>query len=211
MSPEDDPTDADRIPNHDEMPRGWNPISQTDDTSLQQKRLNGHNKTSPAHENGKNGVNNKMEKQTLSPLLQKENSNNSNSNHNNYSNSDPHNDSETEHKSNNNEWAANMSTNLKIDMKNGWKEIPQAEAPVNGSNKINGNGMSIRKNNLVHDTNGHSEKLAEQDPLTGSKKQQDIDELSSCGIGSCQPKWALKFASTHAFMVVFLLAWILQV
>lgn len=58
----------------------------------------------------------------------------------------------------------------------------------------------------------HSDNLAEKDPLTGEHDRlADIDEISNCGIGLCKPKWARVFASTHCFMVVFLLAWILQV
>lgn len=55
--------------------------------------------------------------------------------------------------------------------------------------------------------------MAEQDPLTGgvARKEIDIEEMSTCGIGSCQPKWARMFSSTHTFMIVFLLAWVLQV
>lgn len=39
----------------------------------------------------------------------------------------------------------------------------------------------------------------------------ELDGISSCGIGKCQPKWARFFASTYVFMIVFLLAWVLQV
>lgn len=38
----------------------------------------------------------------------------------------------------------------------------------------------------------------------------DDDDDRICGIGSCRPKWATKLASTKVFMVVFLLAWVLQ-
>lgn len=31
-----------------------------------------------------------------------------------------------------------------------------------------------------------------------------------CGLGSCQPRWARIFESTHVFMVVFLSGWVLQ-
>lgn len=60
---------------------------------------------------------------------------------------------------------------------------------------------------------GIVEKLhtAEDDPLTGVIcKDIDPDELSTCGIGACQPKWARMFATTKSFMCVFLIAWVLQ-
>lgn len=38
----------------------------------------------------------------------------------------------------------------------------------------------------------------------------DEDDDRICGIGACRPKWATKLASTKVFMVVFLLAWVLQ-
>lgn len=201
MSPED-VLQTDRIPTIiDNMPRGWNPISQTDDigsnVAIVPKKTNGHNGSPATPVNGKNGGVHKVDKQPWSPLLKDA------------SPQDPH-DSEGDHKSNNNEWASNLSTNLKREIKNGWKEIPQQEddGTING-HKTNGNGLINGK--IQQSTNGHSDKLAEQDPLTGARKPQEIDELSSCGIGSCQPKWARLFASTHVFMVVFLLAWILQV
>lgn len=76
----------------------------------------------------------------------------------------------------------------------------------------NNNGSLINNKGLLG-ANGLS---AELDPLTGDTKEgsrvdRESDEISQCGIGSCQPKWARSFATTHAFMVVFLLAWILQV
>lgn len=40
--------------------------------------------------------------------------------------------------------------------------------------------------------------------------EDENDEDRICGIGSCRPKWATKLASTKVFMVVFLLAWVLQ-
>lgn len=42
----------------------------------------------------------------------------------------------------------------------------------------------------------------------GAGDGDDDDRI--CGIGSCRPKWATKLASTKVFMVVFLLAWVLQ-
>lgn len=113
---------------------------------------------------------------------------------------------------NNNEWKT-IPENSNIDMKNGWKEIPQIE-DNNGVHKIQGNnnGSLTNGNSALGNGNGHSDKLNhEQDPLAFQLRIPDIEEISSCGIGSCRPKWARNFASTHVFMVVFLLAWILQV
>ena len=62
--------------------------------------------------------------------------------------------------------------------------------------------------------NGHSEKIQELDPLTGHRQlaqTSSADPASYCGLGSCQPRWARRLASTHVFMVVFLFAWVLQV
>lgn len=45
--------------------------------------------------------------------------------------------------------------------------------------------------------------------VTGLNIEED-DQESHCGLGSWQPKWARVFESTHVFMVVFLLGWVLQ-
>ncbi|XP_001983980.3 solute carrier organic anion transporter family member 74D, partial [Drosophila grimshawi] len=119
--------------------------------------------------------------------------------------------------SNNNEWKASEDIN---NLKNGL---------LSNNNGHNG-----------HNThNGHSlrEKYAhEQAPLTGGYKlpprgseseESDFDSDligggggaggigiddggSNCGLFGCRPRWARRFASTHVFMVVFLLAYILQ-
>ncbi|KAH8372105.1 hypothetical protein KR093_010088, partial [Drosophila rubida] len=113
--------------------------------------------------------------------------------------------------SNNNEWKAAEDIN---NLKNGL---------LSNSNN-NGNGHTHGAHN------GHSlrEKYAhEQAPLTGSYKlpprgseseESDFDsdlngvgeEGANCGLFGCRPRWARRFASTHVFMVVFLLAYILQ-
>lgn len=82
-----------------------------------------------------------------------------------------------------------------------------------------------RSNNNGSITNGKVgigliNKSDELDPLTGlckekvensSYSQEDkcLDE-EGCGLFGCAPKWARSLASTHTFMVVFLLAYILQ-
>ncbi|KAH8342463.1 hypothetical protein KR059_008864 [Drosophila kikkawai] len=108
---------------------------------------------------------------------------------------------------------------------NEWKG-PAVEDLKNG-NHTNNNGTS---NGHGH---GHnlSEKYAhEQAPLTGGYKlpprsseseesdfdsdlnggSSSADATASCGLFGCRPRWARRFASTHVFMVVFLLAYILQ-
>lgn len=66
----------------------------------------------------------------------------------------------------------------------GWSPIPQRD---NGCN-VNGKSASI---NAV-------------------QEEEEADQGSHCGLGSWQPKWARAFESTHVFMVVFLLGWVLQ-
>lgn len=134
-------------------------------------------------------------------------------------------DSSGNHKTTNNNdvWSTslpvNSSTGLPRAEKNGWKELPQDEeesrrsttgiATLNGGS--NGNGVA-NGNGISNGQNGHSDKLAEQDPLTGIVlKDVEEDEQSTCGIGACQPKWARSLASTKSFMCVFLVAWVLQV
>lgn len=111
--------------------------------------------------------------------------------------------------SNNNEWKAPEDLGH---LKNGLGNI------LSSNNNGTGNGHSL------------SEKYAhEQAPLTGGYKlpprsseseESDFDSdlnggssaesSSSCGLFGCRPRWARRFASTHVFMVVFLLAYILQ-
>lgn len=197
MSPEDD-LQTERIPAIDDVPinRAWKPILQSD--NLTSAKLNGRSNSPSSQSNNKiNGTNctTSDNPSWSSPLLKDSSA------------QDHNNSEEISHKSNNNEWSQ-MTPNIKRDVKNGWKEIPQDE-DIGGAQKVNGNGLLNGKNG-VNGTNGH-DKLAELDPLTGGRKPNDLDELSNCGIGSCQPKWARLFSSTHVFMVVFLMAWILQV
>lgn len=233
MSPEDD-LQTQRIPAIDEMPlnRGWNPISQNENlppasaAATAAAKTNGHNgqsaNNSPNHHaytnGGKNGVKSIDKSWSAAPLLIE-----------NKEQTDSESEQTTHHTSNNNDWSLNKQSR---ELKNGWKEVPQDEE-MNGSaaaHKLNGNGISNgTKNATTHHrngstdkttvqstTNGHSDKLAlaEQDPLTGehhARKETDLDELSECGAGACHPKWSRIFASTHAFMFVFLLGWVLQV
>lgn len=197
MSPEDD-LGTERIPAIDDIPinRAWKPILQAENVTV---KSNGRSNSPSSQLNNKNNGTNCTTSDNpswSSPLLKD-------------SSAQDHSKSEEiSHKSNNNEWSQ-MTPSIKRDVKNGWKEIPQDEEIGGGQPKVNGNGLMNGKNG-VNGTNGH-DKLAELDPLTGGRKPNDLDELSNCGIGSCQPKWARLFSSTHVFMVVFLMAWILQV
>ncbi|XP_036335831.1 solute carrier organic anion transporter family member 74D-like [Rhagoletis pomonella] len=118
--------------------------------------------------------------------------------------------------SNNNEWKdAEQSNNLK----NGLLHYPVNHQGNNNGSLMNGkNGIGL----------GVPDKYDEQDPLTGLYTQKHIrphepdesdsdSELSNvdgqgpgCGLFGCRPKWARNFASTNVFMIVFLLAYILQ-
>lgn len=118
--------------------------------------------------------------------------------------------------SNNNEWKDAEKIN---NLKNGLLHCPVNRQGNNNGSLMNGkNGIGL----------GVSDKYDEQDPLTGLYTQKhtrprepdesDSDsELSNidrqapgCGLFGCRPKWARNFASTNVFMVVFLLAYILQ-
>lgn len=86
---------------------------------------------------------------------------------------------------------------------------------TNGKLCGNNNGSLINSKTLLGNTNGYP---AELESLTGRRKKniqddEDLasDDISQCGLGGCQPRWTRSFASTHCFMVVFLIAWVLQV
>lgn len=109
---------------------------------------------------------------------------------------------------NNNEWKASEDIN---NLKNGLL-----------SNN-NGNGHNGHNGHNLREKYAH-----EQAPLTGGYKlpargseseESDFDsdlncggadDGANCGLFGCRPRWARRFASTHVFMVVFLLAYILQ-
>lgn len=103
--------------------------------------------------------------------------------------------------SNNNDWKVGKTNSRAVD---------------NSSNRSNNNSPLINGKPI-------KDKYDEHDPLTGlyvKVKQEshtiDDDDLQptkeseGCGLFGCKPKWARSLASTHMFMVVFLLAYILQ-
>lgn len=98
----------------------------------------------------------------------------------------------------------------------GWQPVPQhdADQPPSGVTIVppcNNNGTLLA--NGKSSCNGHRDD--ENSALTGGVNATpashlcDDDEIQ-CGVGSCKPRWARPLASTRVFMVVFLLAWILQ-
>lgn len=235
MSPEDD-LQTQRVPAINDIPlnRGWKSISQSDEIPP-----NGNNHTNSSQRSQQESpllLNNGDHRNhnILNSLADSENERN-------HIRSANNNEWDSGGNGNGTNDAIPLSANKPREMKNGWKEVPQHETtePLNGGNGValkkngNGNGAMINGaaggNNGVHSNgpaaistvtdislkNGHSDKLAEQDPLTGihhqHHKEVDDDEMSTCGIGACQPKWATMFSSTHTFMIVFLLAWVLQV
>lgn len=113
---------------------------------------------------------------------------------------------------NNNKWPVLTSPNSLSKPKYVWRELPQDDDAM-GLFKPNMNAASNALANGNGFRNGSSDKN-EHESLTGIVRHPIADypeDEPGCGIGFCKPKWAGVFASTHVFMVVFLLAWILQV
>lgn len=81
--------------------------------------------------------------------------------------------------------------------------------------KCNGNGLN---NNNNHDDfkmdmkiNGNDKNLNEDDPLTGANQNwQFVNSSGNSGSENAKLKWRYRFASTNFFMVIFLIAYILQ-
>lgn len=98
----------------------------------------------------------------------------------------------------------------------GWQPVPQhdADQPPSGVTIVppcNNNGTLLA--NGKSSCNGHRDD--ENSALTGGTNATPASHLCDdddiqCGVGSCRPRWARPLASTRVFMVVFLLAWILQ-
>lgn len=91
---------------------------------------------------------------------------------------------------------------------NGIGRSGKSQLKVVVSKADNENGLNNNHDEYKMDmkTNGNSnEKVAEDDPLTGHKKW-DIDGSAE----AFQPRWAQRFATTNCFMVIFLLAYVLQ-
>ncbi|XP_031619766.1 solute carrier organic anion transporter family member 74D isoform X2 [Contarinia nasturtii] len=111
---------------------------------------------------------------------------------------------------NNNKWPVLTSPSNLTNSKYVWRELPQDDDSL-GLYKPN-----LNTANALSNANGLNGK-SEHESLTGVVRHpkndypnDDYYERSDCGIGFCKPKWARVFASTHVFMVIFLLAWILQ-
>lgn len=74
------------------------------------------------------------------------------------------------------------------------------EGGKNGNDALNNNQDEYK---LDMKTNGN-DKIAEDDPLTG-RRRREVSES-----GAKEPKWSQRFASTNFFMLIFLLAYVLQ-
>lgn len=74
------------------------------------------------------------------------------------------------------------------------------EGGANGSDALNNNRDEYK---LDMKSNG-SDKVAEDDPLTGRRRREGSEG------GAKEPKWSQRFASTNFFMLIFLLAYVLQ-
>lgn len=123
---------------------------------------------------------------------------------------------------NNNEWGDSEKMN---NIKNGLLHYNNGHNHQHHHNthhlpQGNNNGSLLNGKHGI----GITDKYDEQDPLTGLCKPKQLltnesdssdpsenpNQASNCGIFGCRPKWARNFASTHVFMVIFLLAYILQ-
>lgn len=73
-----------------------------------------------------------------------------------------------------------------------------------GTEQSKGDGLNNNQDEYKMDVkiNGN-EKVAEDDPLTGHRKWDETE-------GSKESRWTQRFASTNFFMVIFLLAYVLQ-
>ncbi|EDW69299.1 solute carrier organic anion transporter family member 74D [Drosophila virilis] len=122
--------------------------------------------------------------------------------------------------SNNNEWKASEDIN---NLKNGLlsnnngnghnghslrEKYAHEQAPLTGGYKLPGGGVVGGGGGGVGGARAHGSESEESD--FDSDLNGGGDEGSNCGLFGCRPRWARRFASTHVFMVVFLLAYILQ-
>ncbi|XP_075160721.1 organic anion transporting polypeptide 74D [Haematobia irritans] len=108
-----------------------------------------------------------------------------------------------------------MASNNNEELKNLKNEIMH-QLPLQSNN----NGSMVNGKNGI----GHNDKYDELDPLTGLYRQKhdieesdqdsdrhcDLKKKPGCGLFGCRPKWARNLASTHMFMIVFLVAYVLQ-
>lgn len=71
----------------------------------------------------------------------------------------------------------------------------------------NGNGLNNNHDEYKLDMKTNiNDKVAEDDPLTGHRKWDVVEGSKEV----FQPRWTQRFASTNFFMVIFLLAYVLQ-
>lgn len=93
----------------------------------------------------------------------------------------------------------NQHTSKQLNFRNNGRSLQKSETPSNNGNSLNNNHDEYK---MDVKTNGN-EKVAEDDPLTGHRTWGDVERTK-------EPRWAQKFASTNFFMVIFLLAYVLQ-
>lgn len=83
---------------------------------------------------------------------------------------------------------------------------PQKVATVSNDSRRNGNSLNNNHDEYKVDMKNGNDKVTEDDPLTGRRKWNAAGQSGE----AFQPRWRQKFASTKFFMVVFLLAYVLQ-
>lgn len=99
----------------------------------------------------------------------------------------------------------NGSTNLSDDSNQNNINIHQNGRTVMEAH--NGNGLNNNREEYKVDMKLiGSEKVAEDDPLTGQTRKVVVASSRD----NQQPRWSNRFASTNFFMVIFLLAYVLQ-
>jgi hypothetical protein len=83
-------------------------------------------------------------------------------------------------------------------------DTTSANLHKNGHNGLNNNRDEYKMDMKTHGSD--KDKVAEEDPLTGHQKWQVIEGAKE----SSPPRWRHRLASTNFFMVIFLLAFVLQ-
>lgn len=228
MSPEDDHLQSEQVTSNGGGGRNHDDHWSTNTTKSPTK--NGVHQSIGSNNNGYVNSNailkqNGDDSHSWLPLLSHHNNHN---NHNHQANEQQHQQqqppppSATPPMTNNNKWPVLTAPSTLTNSKYMWRELPQDDEsmalykPKNLNASANAATLAAGHNR--NGSAGLNGKKSELESLTGEKWLNDYSndddefhEKSECGIGLCKPRWARKFASTHVFMVIFLLAWILQV
>lgn len=237
MSPEDDHLQGDQVTTNGDGGRNhdnhcWSTNTAANTTKSPKNNGNAHQAIG-SNNNGyisSNAILNQNgdDSHTWLPLLNHHNHNNHNNhhlhNHHHANEQQQHEQSPpTPQMTNNNKWPVLTAPANLTNSKYMWRELPQDDdsmykPKMNINASANAAVLATAGNR--NGSSGLNGKKSEHESLTGVKRHSlndysnDDDEFyerSDCGVGFCKPNWARKFASTHMFMVVFLLAWILQV